>query len=361
MKIPAPNYTRTPNVFFDEIIKTLNEGELRIMLVMIRQTFGWHKQWDRISLNQLAEKTGYERRGVCKILNRLIGRNLIEKRIAGTPGMQKCWYSIVVQSEICPEMDEMDGIESQEEMEEFKEIPTSVQRDTPPVSSGTPPQCPAGPSQKKLSKETLKRKQLQLQEIHPQVEATPTVVVVSSEDGLSVSNDSPPPQEQIAQVQQSLAKKSNLSTQETYEISDRAKALQALAPFDLDNSSLDIFLAKPLAQILDAIEAVNERVAMGGVRCVISLLSKAILRGYKPNRTFSTEKAQQQEKSQLRQKLEKILDWAKTFSLMEKYSIIPRQDRIELATPKGCMPLAWTDENACKAIINFVKSFNAST
>jgi len=61
MKMPQPNFTQTPNEFFDAIAKTLKEGELRVLLVIMRQTFGWRKEWDRISLSQLATKTGMER------------------------------------------------------------------------------------------------------------------------------------------------------------------------------------------------------------------------------------------------------------------------------------------------------------
>ena len=59
-----PNYTQTPNEFFDDIAKTLKEGELRVLLVIMRQTFGWgNKKWDRISISQFQEKTGMGERG----------------------------------------------------------------------------------------------------------------------------------------------------------------------------------------------------------------------------------------------------------------------------------------------------------
>ena len=80
LKIQPPNYTQSPNVFFDEIFKELKEGELRVILVIIRQTFGWHKPADKISFSQLSEKTGMERKSVCRSLNSLIEKGLITKK-----------------------------------------------------------------------------------------------------------------------------------------------------------------------------------------------------------------------------------------------------------------------------------------
>jgi len=139
MKIPAPNYTNTPNIFFDEIMKTLNEGEMRVLLIIIRQTFGWHKCEDWITLSMLAQKTGYERRSVCKILIRLIQKNLIFKRIVGSNGNQKCYYGLVTETDEREIHDPSDGIETEEEMACFKNSYTSVPSDTPPVSHRTPP------------------------------------------------------------------------------------------------------------------------------------------------------------------------------------------------------------------------------
>lgn len=42
----APNYTQTPNSFFDEIMmkdETITLNEVKLLLFIIRQTFGWHQ------------------------------------------------------------------------------------------------------------------------------------------------------------------------------------------------------------------------------------------------------------------------------------------------------------------------------
>lgn len=107
VKIPLPNFTQAPNTFFDDIAKTLKEGELRVLLVIMRQTFGWHKAWDRISLSQLERKTGMCRDAVNNALKSLIKLGLIDKKKTGINGIEKCWYSLVVEEH--KNEDEMPG------------------------------------------------------------------------------------------------------------------------------------------------------------------------------------------------------------------------------------------------------------
>lgn len=160
--IPQPNYTQTPNVFFDEIMQTLNEGEMRVLLIIMRQTFGWHKLEDWISLKLLSEKTGYDRRSVCRILARLIEKNLVYKRIEGPMGSQKCYYSLVTEPVEKEQRDLTDGVETQEEMNEFQKSYTSDRRVTPPVTGGSPPPVTGGsPTKETNTKETIQKKQQQ--------------------------------------------------------------------------------------------------------------------------------------------------------------------------------------------------------
>jgi hypothetical protein len=50
-----PNYTQTPNEFFDELAPKLTEAELRVLIYVIRRTFGFHKKAEAISLSQMTE------------------------------------------------------------------------------------------------------------------------------------------------------------------------------------------------------------------------------------------------------------------------------------------------------------------
>lgn len=47
------NYTQTPDQFFDEVAPFLSEAQLKVMLYVIRRTYGFKKDADKISLNQM--------------------------------------------------------------------------------------------------------------------------------------------------------------------------------------------------------------------------------------------------------------------------------------------------------------------
>lgn len=56
----SPNYTQTPNDFF-EMIPTMEHSEVNVTLVMIRQTFGFHREAFKMGLNKLAKAAGLSR------------------------------------------------------------------------------------------------------------------------------------------------------------------------------------------------------------------------------------------------------------------------------------------------------------
>src|SRR3954451_97018 len=53
----APRYTPTPDQLFDELLAPglLTEAELRVLLYIVRRTFGWKKESDAISLGQITD------------------------------------------------------------------------------------------------------------------------------------------------------------------------------------------------------------------------------------------------------------------------------------------------------------------
>lgn len=81
-KITAPNYTQIPNVVLDEWIKILNYSEFKILMIICRKTFGWHKTKDKISYNQLSEMTGICKNTVISSLKKLEDYGLIKKTIS---------------------------------------------------------------------------------------------------------------------------------------------------------------------------------------------------------------------------------------------------------------------------------------
>jgi len=58
----SPNYTQVPNDFFTQIPK-MEDTELRVTLVMIRETFGYHRKNFRMGINKLASASGLSRNG----------------------------------------------------------------------------------------------------------------------------------------------------------------------------------------------------------------------------------------------------------------------------------------------------------
>lgn len=81
-----PSTTPVPNVFFDVHLKELKQAELKVLLVVIRQTLGWadrrgmlgRKEIDWISGSQLQQKTGNSKRSITAATDTLVRKNLIE-------------------------------------------------------------------------------------------------------------------------------------------------------------------------------------------------------------------------------------------------------------------------------------------
>jgi hypothetical protein len=85
-----PTTTPTPDLLFDHIMPELNEGELKVLLYIIRRTYGFKKQSDEISLAQMVEGivtkegnildrgTGLSKKTVMAALRSLKDKNLIE-------------------------------------------------------------------------------------------------------------------------------------------------------------------------------------------------------------------------------------------------------------------------------------------
>ncbi|WP_109067510.1 replication protein [Acinetobacter baumannii] len=74
-----PNSFQMPNAFVDEVMVKLNDPAVKIYLVIVRKTRGWHKEFDSISLSQFERFTGKSRPTVVKSLNELTKAGLIKK------------------------------------------------------------------------------------------------------------------------------------------------------------------------------------------------------------------------------------------------------------------------------------------
>lgn len=70
-------YTQIPNIVFDEYLPALNLNELKVLLIILRQTIGFQKRTDWISSKQMEQKTGLSRRSISSAIDLLVNKNLI--------------------------------------------------------------------------------------------------------------------------------------------------------------------------------------------------------------------------------------------------------------------------------------------
>lgn len=96
MNITSPNYTITPNELFDHWLPHLGEAELKVLLVVMRKTFGWHKIRDIISISQLSQITGMLEETVIKATRSLQNKGIIKKEVTGTNGKQVTSYELIM-------------------------------------------------------------------------------------------------------------------------------------------------------------------------------------------------------------------------------------------------------------------------
>jgi len=59
-----PNFFQCPNALVDKYMAELSGSDLKCYLTIIRQTTGWHKKSDRISISQFVKFTGLSNRAV---------------------------------------------------------------------------------------------------------------------------------------------------------------------------------------------------------------------------------------------------------------------------------------------------------
>jgi len=81
-----PSTTPVPNVILDIYLKELSSAELKVLLIVIRQTLGWadrrgmfgRKEADWISGSQLRQKTGSSKRAITTAIDLLVRKKIIE-------------------------------------------------------------------------------------------------------------------------------------------------------------------------------------------------------------------------------------------------------------------------------------------
>ena len=73
-------YTRIANAILEALAKwKFSDYEMRIIWVILRKTYGFHKKDDWISLSQFVKATGIQRPHVCRSLRLLINQRIVTK------------------------------------------------------------------------------------------------------------------------------------------------------------------------------------------------------------------------------------------------------------------------------------------
>jgi phage replication O-like protein O len=83
---------RIANEIAERLQRTdLSKGESKILWVVFRQTYGWNKKADQISLTQFQQKTGMTRQGVCQSIQSLVNRRILGSKQSLTGGITSYW------------------------------------------------------------------------------------------------------------------------------------------------------------------------------------------------------------------------------------------------------------------------------
>ena len=82
MPIHDHSWTKVPNLVFDNLMPTLKDTELRILLILIRSTSGWNRSGSPVILpyHQLKKRAGRGSEAISKAIAELSRLGLIHKR-----------------------------------------------------------------------------------------------------------------------------------------------------------------------------------------------------------------------------------------------------------------------------------------
>ena len=70
-RILIPNTCQVPNVLLDEVMPRISGSSLKVLLAIVRKTYGFQKQADKISFRQLQKLTGLSRDAVNRAIKEL--------------------------------------------------------------------------------------------------------------------------------------------------------------------------------------------------------------------------------------------------------------------------------------------------
>lgn len=96
MSLPTPNYTQVPNVILDAMTQ-LKPAELRVIMAICRNTFGYHHASRKLSISFLMTATGLSNRSVIDACKGLIEKHWIERHPTG----QSWEYTVTAEIKTC--------------------------------------------------------------------------------------------------------------------------------------------------------------------------------------------------------------------------------------------------------------------
>lgn len=79
----SPNYTQTPNDLFDELLPEMGLAELKVVMCIVRHTFGYHKDDVKLSIRKIARFTGLTAKSVMEGADAAEAHGLIERTTDG--------------------------------------------------------------------------------------------------------------------------------------------------------------------------------------------------------------------------------------------------------------------------------------
>ncbi len=82
-----PNSVPVPDELFDTFLKEITPAETKVILAIIRKTYGYHKIWDCISKSQLIEMTNLSPQGISDCISNLIKKEYIISQYVCTCGI----------------------------------------------------------------------------------------------------------------------------------------------------------------------------------------------------------------------------------------------------------------------------------
>src|SRR5688500_103339 len=83
-----PNTTQFPNFLLEEVAPVISPASLRVLIAIVRRTYGFHKRSDRISFNHLQKLTGLSRVGVSEGLKGLAPLLKVQPGVKNSPTLE---------------------------------------------------------------------------------------------------------------------------------------------------------------------------------------------------------------------------------------------------------------------------------